>query len=230
MKLLLFDIDGTLLMSGGAGRTALNRALYQLFGHQDGFANVPMMGRTDPLILKDVFFTLGLQADAARIAHFQEIYYRFLDEELKNNSVPKSLCPGIPDLLKAIDEDPDLTPGILTGNWEKGAFLKLKAFNIHNHFHLGAYADDAAERVKLVPFAMKRFRIKYGYSINPGDVYVIGDTPLDIIAAKPHGVRTVGVATGHHTLDEIAEENPDLLLENLEDYPVFLEALKSKSH
>ena len=216
LKLLLFDIDGTLLMSGGAGRQAMNRAFMHCYGFENGFQDISMMGRTDPLILKEALLKHGLpfQED---IRSFQSVYYRFLEEELSKPASDKTLCPGIIDLLIKLHRDKTMTLGLLTGNWRRGAYLKLRHFQIQNYFYIGAYADDAEERSRLIPVALQRFRETAGISIDPSDVFVIGDTPLDIIAAKPHHVRTVGVATGFHDLESIRREHPDKLFKNLRD-------------
>ncbi|MBN2104532.1 HAD hydrolase-like protein [bacterium] len=217
MKLLLFDIDGTLLMSGGAGRSALNRAFTHVYGFDNGFQNVSMMGRTDPLIVKEVLKKHRIPWEENRIRTFQQVYYQFLEQELAAPEPAKSLCPGITGLLKKLSADKKIVLGILTGNWERGAYLKLRHFQIEHYFKLGAYADDAAERVDLVPVALKRFEMLYGQSIPSHHVYVIGDTPLDIIAARPHKARTVGVATGYHNKESIQQENPDIVFESFQD-------------
>lgn len=174
-----------------------------------------MMGRTDPLILKEALLKYQLPW-TEEIRTFQAIYYQFLEEELLNPVSEKSLCPGIVDLLKKISQDNTMVLGLLTGNWQRGAYLKLHHFQIQDYFIIGAYADDAEERSQLIPVALNRFRELIGKVVHPSDVYVIGDTPLDIIAAKPHNVRTVGVATGFHDLESIRQENPDRTFENFQ--------------
>jgi len=217
LKLLLFDIDGTLLMSGGAGRTSMNRAFAHVYGFENGFQNVSMMGRTDPLIVKEVLKKHTIPWESNRIRTFQQVYYQYLEQELAAPVPEKFLCPGIADLLEILSADTEMVLGILTGNWERGAYLKLRHFQIEHYFKLGAYADDAAERVKLVPVALKKFEILYGQLIPSHDVYVIGDTPLDIMAARPHKAQTVGVATGYHNIESIQQENPDIVFENFKD-------------
>ncbi|MBN1783018.1 HAD family hydrolase [bacterium] len=216
MKLLLFDIDGTLLLSGGAGRTAMNRTFHRLYGFENGFRDISMMGRTDPLILRDVMQQHGISIQDGDMIRFQETYYGLLEQELEHADVDKRLCPGILELLERLNQDKQMALGLLTGNWRRGAFLKLRHFQIDHFFRLGAYADDEAERVNLVPVAMNRFRDLFGHVPAPEDVYVIGDTPLDIRAARPHGVRTVAVATGFHEPEILKVENPDVLFESFE--------------
>jgi phosphoglycolate phosphatase len=203
-------------MSGGAGRQAMNRAFFHCYGFENGFQDITMMGRTDPLILKEALHkhSLPLQDDSR---FFQNVYYRFLEEELSKPASDKTLCPGIIDLLIKLHQDKTMTLGLLTGNWQRGAYLKLRHFQIQDYFSIGAYADDAEERSLLIPIALNRFRENTGISVDPFNVFVIGDTPLDIIAARPHHVHTVGVATGFHDLESIREENPDHLFKNLKD-------------
>jgi phosphoglycolate phosphatase len=195
----------------------MNRAFSQITGFEDGFKGISMMGRTDPLILKDVLEKHGLSWDQDDIEIFRQVYYGLLKEEMAAVDTAKVLCPGIADLLYILNQETGMTLGLLTGNWEQGARLKLRHFNIDPYFKLGAYADDESEREKLVPVAMNRYESLSGRSIPHKYVYVIGDTPLDIIAARPHGVRTVGVATGFHDIESIRRESPDMLFENFED-------------
>jgi len=217
MKLLLFDIDGTLLLSGGASRVALNRAFSHVFGYENGLQDVSMMGRTDPLIMKEVLDRHDLPWDENRMKTFQQVYYQFLEQEMQNPETVKTRLPGIDRLLEILSKDEAFVLGVLTGNWEHGATIKLRHFNLQHYFQLGAYASDEAERHKLVPVALKKFEQRFQQTILPDNVYVIGDTPLDIIAARPHGVRTVAVATGYHDKESIQKENPDIIYDNFSD-------------
>jgi phosphoglycolate phosphatase len=116
--------------------------------------------------------------------------------------------------------------GLLTGNWRTSAYIKLRHFGIDGYFTVGAFADDSALRKDLVPSALGRLKRDRGIEVAMEEVYVIGDTPLDIQCAKPHGVRTVGVATGFHSLEEIASENPDFIFRDFQDTEKVLEIFK----
>lgn len=218
--MLLFDIDGTLIHSGGAGKRAMERSFEKVYGFQNGLRDIHLMGRTDPSILKQALDGHGLAWQAGDVQRFQEHYFVFLDEELAFPNPNKRLCPGIQSLLSVLHEKPDFTLGLLTGNWRHGAILKLRSFGVDGYFPFGAFADDSADRNKLVPFALDRFKKRHGTDISNKDVYVIGDTPMDIHCAQPYAVRTVAVATGVHTPEQLAAEKPDFL------FPDFLETEK----
>ena len=211
MKLLLFDIDGTLIRTAGAGRRAMERSFEKVYGHRKGFRNVEMMGRTDPDILMEGLANHGLVWREEEVDRFREYYFWFLEEEIEIPHAEKRLCPGVSSLLNALHDQPNLILGLLTGNWRYSGFVKLRHFGIEGFFPLGAFGDDARRREELVPVILDRFKRQRGISLTGKDVFVIGDTPLDIRCAKPHGVCTVGVATGFHTMDELASEGPDYL-------------------
>ncbi len=217
MKLILFDIDGTLVHSGGAGKRAMERSFEKVYGIPGGLHDISLMGRTDPSILRQALEKWDLEWKENEVERFREYYFFFLDEELDVVNPKKRLCSGIPPLLKALDERQDLELGLLTGNWRYGAFLKLRSFGVEDFFPLGAYADDSEDRNKLVPVALERFEKQHGAEIDAMDVFVIGDTPFDIRCAKPYGCRTVAVATGIHTREQLAEDKPDYLFNDLSD-------------
>jgi phosphoglycolate phosphatase len=215
LKLLLFDIDGTLLHSGGAGKVAMERAFEQVYGKADAFQGVQLMGRTDPSILKEVLERQGLVWSDEETEKFREYYFWFLEEELGKPRQGKTLCPGILPLLSALQDRRDLELGILTGNWRYGGQLKLRHFGLDGFFNIGAFADDSMRREDLVPIAIERYFKTGGIRPEKGDVFVIGDTPLDILCARPHGVKSVAVATGVHTLEQLKAEHPDYAFEDL---------------
>lgn len=214
MKLLLFDIDGTLIHSGGAGKIAMERAFEKVYGVPDAFGNTQLMGRTDPSILREVLDKQGLAWTESETEKFREFYFWFLEEELEKPRQGKRLCPGILPLLSSLQNKHDLELGLLTGNWRYGGQLKLRHFGIDGFFKIGAFADDSIRREDLVPIAMERYYNTGGIRLEKGDVFVIGDTPLDIRCARPHGVRIVAVATGAHSLEQLKAENPDHAFEN----------------
>lgn len=216
-RLLLFDIDGTLIRSAGAGRRALNRAFQQVYGVENGFDEVDMMGRTDPLILAEVLETYKLPRDEKQEARFQAVYFDYLEEEMKVPHKDMRFCPGILQLLDGLKTCPDTILGLLTGNWRRGAYIKLRRFGIEDRFAFGAFADDAPLRTDLVPIAVERCWLKKRVRVPAEDVYVIGDTPHDVMCAKPHGASTIAVATGIHSLSELEASDPDYFFENFED-------------
>jgi len=225
LKLLLFDIDGTLIHSGGAGKRAMERSFEKIWGIPNGFQDIGLMGRTDPSILKEAMDKQGITWTFDEVERFREYYFFFLDEELDVPNPDKRLCPGIQALLAGCEGSMDLSLGLLTGNWRYGAFLKLHWFSIETYFPFGAFADDSADRNRLVPIALERFKQHLNIDISNQDVYVIGDTPLDIHCALPYGVRTVAVATGVHTVQQLAVEKPDFLFQNFLDKEAFFKIL-----
>jgi phosphoglycolate phosphatase len=226
LKLLLFDIDGTLVRTAGAGRRSMDRAFEMVYGFQDGFQDIEMMGRTDPSILKESLENHQIVWNVEEVERFREIYFRILEEEIDLPRPGMRLCPGIQILLDSLVNRTEFILGLLTGNWRTSAYIKLRHFGIDGYFTVGAFADDSALRKDLVPSALGRLKRDRGIEVAMEEVYVIGDTPLDIQCAKPHGVRTVGVATGFHSLEEIASENPDFIFRDFQDTEKVLEIFK----
>jgi phosphoglycolate phosphatase len=217
MKLLLFDVDGTLIHSGGAGRRAMHMAFEEIYGIEDGFKNISMYGMTDPLILKKALANHGLEWRKQDEERFKNLYIKYLSTEIYTSLPQKRIMPGTVELLDTISQRENLIRGLLTGNWEKGAKIKLGFFKLNHYFELGAFADDSEIREDLVPIAVKRCEKLREIELKPEDVYVNGDTPLDILCAKPHGARTLVVATGIHTKEELLAENPDSFFPDLTD-------------
>ena len=214
LNLLLFDVDGTLLRSAGAGRDSMNLSFKKVFDIENGFDGIEMMGRTDPSILKEALKNNRLVWDEARVDLFRNTYFQTLEKEIERPRNGKGLCPGIQKLLQILEKRPDVVLGLLTGNWKSSAFIKLRHFSIDHYFKIGAFADDSEKRDELAPYAIKRLEEAYRVSIQSSQVYVIGDTPLDIQCARPHRVRTIAVATGFHSITELETEKPDYIFEN----------------
>ncbi len=215
MKLLLFDIDGTLIHTAGAGKVSMEKAFEQVYGIKNGFHDIQMMGRTDPSIVMDALSSHHLEWEDEKVEHFRKLYFKLLKEEIKLPRPGKQLCPGIDSLLRLLDQQSDTILGLLTGNWLQSAFIKLRFFGIDHYFKIGAYADDSANREELVPIVIERLMKNQQIQIEKHNIYVIGDTPFDIRCAKPHGVCTIAVATGFHSIEDLALEKPNYLFKNL---------------
>jgi phosphoglycolate phosphatase-like HAD superfamily hydrolase len=209
--LFAWDIDGTLLSTGGAGRAALNGAFSALHGVPSAFANVQFAGRTDPGICQQAFLGAGLPCTEEAIQVLQAAYLPRLEEELARRAGDLVVHPGVGAIL---DASAALgTHALLTGNWKAGAKRKLQAVGLWDRFALGAFGDDSPHRNDLVPILAERAR-KAGF---PSDrVVVIGDTEADLACARAGGALAVLVGTGWRTLVELEALKPDLLLEDLE--------------
>ena len=214
---LLFDIDGTLIRSAGAGRTAMERAFRKIYGVENGFENIHMMGRTDPGILMEALKNHGLEWQECQVDRFKKLYFQKLEAEIKMPREAKRICPGILPLLGELRERSDVVLGLLTGNWRTSGYIKLRHFRLDEYFSIGAFGDDSYQREAFVPIVMERLEKQQGIRSVPERVFVIGDTPLDVRCAKPHGVKTVAVATGFHTVEQLTPDGPDFLFQDFSD-------------
>lgn len=224
-RLLLFDIDGTLLLSGGAGTRALNRTFEERFGVAGAFAGIPVAGRTDPLILEEALDRAGVEADAAARRRFLARYCEHFEREILLPGPRKGLMPGVRGLLDRLRDRPDMACALLTGNIARAARIKLEHFALRRYFACGAYGDDAPRRGDLVPVAVERAR-RAGIAVaSARQAVVIGDTPLDVQCAAVAGARSVGVATGSFTEEELQRAGADAVLPDLADPEGFLAAV-----
>ncbi|OGC00325.1 hypothetical protein A2V82_17505 [candidate division KSB1 bacterium RBG_16_48_16] len=225
LKVLLFDIDGTLILSGGAGLRAMNAAFEQMYGVRDGLVNVQLAGRTDTSIIKEALSANGIRCESNQLEGYKEVYYRLLVDEMATPGNSKYLMPGVENLIDELKNRKDIYLGLLTGNWEKSGRIKLRHFGLDASFSFGAFAEDSEYRDRLLPFALSRFEQKYGKRPQPDQVYVIGDTPSDILCAKPHNAKSVAVAAAHYSEEELASYQPDILFKDLSDTDAVLEAI-----
>ena len=216
MKLLLFDIDGTLLRTDGAGTRAANRAFEKIYGVKDAMTKIDAAGKTDPIILKEIFQN-EFQRDYAQ-EEAQELYKHYvpyLEEETQNSETV--VMPGIPKLLESLSPRDDMVLGVATGNIEKGAWIKLRSGGLDRHFHFGGYGSDSHSREHLILKAYERAQNHVGHSIEIKKRFVIGDTPYDINHGRAAGAITVAVATGGYSRVDLEEHNPDYLFDDLSD-------------
>jgi phosphoglycolate phosphatase len=221
-KLLLFDVDGTLVLTGGAGERAMNRAFAGLFGIARGFEGIPMAGRTDPLIVHDALARARIDAGDGRVSRFRERYFSLLAEELEVPGPRKGVMPGVRPLLDLLAARPDSFLALLTGNYAEAARIKLGHFDLWRYFACGAFGDDAAERAQLVEVAIRRSRALGAPEVARCDVIVVGDTLLDVACAKANGVKAVAVATGPCRAAQLRESGADAVFEDLSETSAFL--------
>lgn len=212
--LLLFDIDGTLLTSGGCGERALRHAVMDAFGIEDDLHDIEIAGRTDTGIARQLLRKYGRAETDEAICGILESYLRHLPRLLPE--IQGRLLPGVGDLLAALKPRADVVLALLTGNLVRGAEHKLSHYGVWHYFEFGAFADDHHERDKLGPFALAR-SVERGNSIPLSRTFVIGDTPHDISCARAIGARAVAVATGGFRSEKLAPHSPDVLLEDLGD-------------
>ena len=225
-KLLLFDIDGTLVLTGGAGLRAMTRACEDILGHADALEGIPVAGRTDWIILHDTLARLGRQLDQDLFHALRDRYVIYLRDEIAQPGKGfNGALPGVPDLLEALEPRANVFLALLTGNFEAGARIKLERFDLWRYFRCGAYGDDAADRNHLVPVALERAVACGVPPLAAADVLVVGDTPHDVACAKAAGATAIGVATGGYTADELRACGAAIVFDTLRDTERVLEQL-----
>jgi phosphoglycolate phosphatase len=226
VTLVLFDIDGTLVLTGGAGMRAMNRACEDLVGHGNALDGIQLAGRTDWIILQDAAARVGREMHRDLLHELRERYVDHLREEiLERGRGVKAVMPGIREALDALSARPDVALGLLTGNFLEGARIKLEHFDLWKYFRCGAYGDDASDRNALVPIAVRRAREAGLADVVSERVIVVGDTPHDIACAQAAGARSVGVATGSYTAEQLRACGADVVFQDLSDTPAFLNAI-----
>jgi phosphoglycolate phosphatase len=228
-KLVLFDIDGTLVLTGGAGMRAMNRACEDLVGHQSALTGIQVAGRTDWIILDDVLRKHGRALDEALLDELRRRYVGHLREEIDvRGTGVKAVMPGIRELLDALARRDEVALGLLTGNFVEGAQIKLEYFDLWKYFRCGAFGDDASDRNALVPIAVRRARELGVADVTPDRVVVVGDTPHDIACALAAGSLPVGVATGSYSTQQLRESGAEIVFETLEDMQGFIALLDTR--
>ena len=219
MRLVLFDIDGTLVLTKGAGRRALGAALLRVYGTTGLIDGYDFRGKTDPRIVADLMGAAGLAPEVihAGLTDCFEAYARRLVGEIGDGECV-TLLPGVADLVRRLDAAEGVVLGLLTGNIEEGARIKLAPTGLWPYFRTGAYGSDHGDRRRLPSLAARRAQALTGHTFRPEDVLVIGDTPLDIECARAFGAVAVAVATGFHPYAELEAEEPDLLFESFAEF------------
>ena len=212
-RLILWDIDSTLVNTGSAGLHALVRATVERFGGEGDLNGVEIAGRTDTGIARQILEKYGEPVTDESIHSFLDRYVALLPEELpKRNG---RVLPGVRELLEDLARQPDKTLGLLTGNLERGARLKLRHYDLWHFFPFGAFADDHHDRNALGPCALSRAVAHASFEFRPEQVDVVGDTGHDVACGKAFGARTIAVATGSWPRERLAEHAPDFLFDDL---------------
>ncbi|PYM97007.1 MAG: hypothetical protein DME04_00200 [Candidatus Rokuibacteriota bacterium] len=217
VRLFLFDIDGTLVSVRGAGRAAFAAALKHTYGTDGAIDRYDFRGRTDLRIVHELMTAAGIDAERirARLDDCFRVYVRELARLIGDGSTVK-LMPGVTEIVRRLDARSDALVGLLTGNIEAGARIKLEPTGLWPLFRVGAYGGDDADRRRLPAIVRERAR-RLGHDFTFDRVTIIGDTPLDVECARSCGAVAVAVATGQHGAEELATCGPDLLFGDLSD-------------
>ncbi len=198
----------------------MSRAFHDLFGVADALQGMPLAGRTDAWILADAAAAHGISTDSPDLARFPDIYYDHLARELGRTSPPDKrygVMPGVRELLDALVDRDEVYLALLTGNYEAAAQMKLERFDLWKYFRCGAFGDAAPDRNGLLPRALARVAACGGPSLAGANAIVIGDTPLDVACAQASGARSIAVATGGHSVEELRAAGADIVFEDLSD-------------
>jgi phosphoglycolate phosphatase len=205
----------------------MTSAFDELFSIPDAFRAVPMAGRTDTGILTDAAAAHAIPANSPVLARFPGTYLQHLTRELDKPGPRKGIMPGVRQLLDVLSARDDVHLGLLTGNYEASAQLKLQYFDLWRYFRGGAFGDDAPERNRLLPRAVAHVAQCGGPAVEAREAVVIGDTPLDVACAQASGARSIAVATGNYSVDDLRAAGADVVFEDLSDTPAVLRLFNS---
>jgi phosphoglycolate phosphatase len=225
-KLVLFDIDGTLISDGGAAREAFAFALDATYGYRGDLRRYDFSGRTDPQIARMVLRDAG-RSDADIDDVMPQLWTLYIQRLELNAAERVRELPGIRALLDALLPDPRVILGLLTGNIEPGARLKLAGPRLNEYFPFGAFGSDSERREELPPIAMQRAEDAVGHRIGGRDVVIIGDSIYDVRCGTPHAATTIAIASGKTSAEALRAENPDHFFQSAEDLDAIVEAITS---
>ena len=225
MRLVLFDIDGTLLTDRGASREAFRHALEAVYGYRGDLARYDFSGRTDPQITHMVLGEAGFAAETIErdLPGLWEIYLQGLARNATTDRV--RVMPGIPELLAVLDDRQDVALALLTGNIEPGARLKLAGAGLNDYFAFGAFGSDSRHRNELPPVAVRRASDHLNHHFDGEDVVIIGDSIYDVRCGVPYGATTIAAASGKTPAEILRAENPRHLFESVEDVEAVVKAI-----
>jgi phosphoglycolate phosphatase len=224
-KFILFDIDHTLIDSAGSGALALNLAFQDVTGIANGFAGIGFAGKTDLKIIRDAVDKNRIQIQDGWLGRFLDVYLAHLRAAMSRGA--GCVKPGVRDLLDRLVADQDFQLGLLTGNIEEGARIKLEPFGLNAFFQIGAFGSDSEDRNALLPLAVQRLAADSSILIDYSDCVVIGDTPLDVACAKAHEARSIAVATGPYAIEALQETDSDLVMQDLSNTDDIVNWLKN---
>ncbi|HAW27563.1 MAG TPA: haloacid dehalogenase [Planctomycetaceae bacterium] len=216
MHVCLFDIDGTLIDTGGAGQRSILHMLEEVFQVSAPVEGIPTAGRTDHSIMVDLFEFFNIANTSENRQRFEQGYLKLLAEKLLEHQ--GRVLPGIREILESLSQQENVDLGLLTGNFEQGAKQKLAHYELQQYFDFGAYGDHHADRDDVAHEALRQIRERHAAELlERTSVWVLGDTPNDITCARAIGANVIAVATGVYSLEELRQCEPDYLFEHFED-------------
>ena len=227
-RLVLFDIDETMISSDGAGRRAIAKILNEHYGVPEEAMNISMSGKTDPQILREIFQACDkVSTFEANMTHVLELYLGVLEDEIKRSRY-YIVHDGVIELLDELTGLDHAFLGLLTGNIERGARMKLAHFDLNRYFPIGAYGSDSANRLDLPAVARERAQKHFDENFEPHELVIIGDSIFDVMCAKSFGARSIAVNTGRTTWEELEKQEPDYLFKSLKDTATVLDAINKE--
>ncbi|MEP6956088.1 MAG: haloacid dehalogenase-like hydrolase [Chthoniobacterales bacterium] len=212
-RLLLWDIDSTLLTTAGAGEIALRQIVSRRYGAEDDLRDIEIAGCTDIAIARSILQKYEVELTPENVRGFLNEYLERLGQNLPQPN--GRVLPGVVEILERLHGRDDRVLALLTGNLRRGAQLKLECYGLWKYFEFGAFADDHHDRNELGAFARRRAQERHGHDFEASAIDVIGDTGHDIACGRIFGARTIAVATGSWTRAQLAEHHPDLLFDDL---------------
>ena len=224
---MLFDIDGTLVLDDGAAREAFAEALREVYQYEGDLGGFNFSGKTDPQIAFEVLEHGGLAPDviAAGLDRLWPIYVGSLAGRLHKGR--QRVLPGVEALLQRLEQIPEVTLAVLSGNIEAGAKIKLAPWGLDRYFAFGAFGSDSRHRADLPPVAARRVAERTGTGFAPREIVIIGDSIWDVRCGVPHDSVTIAVASGWTDADTLKAENPDFLFDSMEETEAWVEAILS---
>ncbi len=221
--MLLFDVDGTLIYSGGAGTRSIDLSFRETYGIKEAMKGISPDGKTDPLIIEEVFVKkLKKNPDKKEIEEILQKYLLYLQKEIKNPFY--KIIEGVKEFLEWAEDSNKFLMGLATGNLEKGAIIKLRPSSLLKYFKFGGFASDSHIRTEILKIAyQKGKKIAERENFEISDVFVIGDTPRDIKAAKEAGFKSIGMATFRFSFEELKKSDPDHVFNNFFELKKFFE-------
>ena len=219
-RLILFDVDQTLVSVRGGDVIALNAAFEQVHGIAEAFREFTFAGGLDLPLMIEAYRKWGIMTDGAGkipdLSVFKAAYFEHLTRILETWT-KGMVCPGVPELLESLASDSKVQLGLETGNFRESAFIKLHRYGLEVYFEEGGFGGDHFERREVVASAIAKCQERSGRTYSPGEIFLVGDTPHDVEAGRANGVRTLAVATGNYTLEELTRLNPTYVLPDLSD-------------